>query len=351
VVGMDAHVAGGGIGGLATAVGLTQAGWRVRVSERAPALSSDGTGLLLWPDVLRALDALGLGERLRRLAVPQPPGTLRRDDGRVLARVDPERVRRRVGDVPHVVARPDLLSVLFEALPEATVRFGVTAPVEPDADVLVGADGARSAVRRRLLGVRYGLRETGTTAWRVVVDAPTSTAGEVWGRDAKVGYTPLRGGRTYFYAVLPTRERRPDGDDHAVLLDWFGRWPEPVPSLLRQADPARLLRHPLHRLAPRLPRYVGARTALVGDAAHTMTPDLGQGACQALLDAVTLARCLTGVSGSEDVAAALRDYDRARRRPSQRIAAAALWTGRISTARHGAGVRDLLVRAAAALAG
>ncbi|MER7113357.1 FAD-dependent monooxygenase [Saccharomonospora azurea] len=349
---MDAWIAGGGIGGLAAAAGLTRAGWRVRVSERGDALSSDGTGLVLWPAVVRELDRLGLGEELRQRAMPQPPGVLQRWDGRVLAEVDTERIRRRAGEVPYVVARPDLLALLFAALPEDTVRFGQPAPVDADADVLVGADGAHSAVRRRLAGPRHRLRDTGQTAWRGVIEAAAPHAGEVWGPGAKFGYTPLAAERTYFYAVLPTRlvEHHGDAPDHDLLLAHFGRWPAPVPSILRQADPARLLRHPLHYLAPRLPSYVGERTALLGDAAHTMTPDLGQGACQALLDAFTLARCLATASSGGDVAAALRQYDRLRRGPSQRVATAARWLGRISTARRGVHVRDALVRVASRVA-
>lgn len=347
---MEARIVGGGIGGLAAAAGLTLAGWRVHVYERADALADDGTGLGMWPRALRALDALGLGDELRMRAAPQQPGVIRTCDGRTLATIDTDRIRRRAGETVHVVARPDLLALLFESLPGGTVHFGEQAPDDVDADVVIGADGARSAVRRRLFGARYGLRDTGKTVWRGVLDVRVEGAGEVWGPGAKFGYTPLTGGRTNFYAVLPVAS--PAGDpvrERELLLGHFGRWPEPVPSILRQADPARLLRHGLRYLGPKLPSYVSGHTALIGDAAHAMTPDLGQGACQALIDGLTLARCLAPASTGDDIATALRDYDRHRRGPTQRIATAAHLVGRLSTARRATRVRDVLVRAAAAV--
>lgn len=347
---MEARIVGGGIAGLAAAAGLTRAGWRVRVHERAEALADDGTGLGMWPNAVRALGELGLADELRRRGEPQRPGVIRRWDGRTLAEIDTDRIRRRAGEDVYVVARPELLTLLFESLPAGTVHFGQEG--SGDADVLVGADGAHSAVRQRLLGPRHGLRDTGFTVWRGVIDAGVRSAGEVWGPKAKFGYSPLTADRTNFYAVLESPSARRDPvEEHASLLAHFGRWPEPVPSVLRQASPEQLLRHSLHYLDPPLPSYVAGNVALVGDAAHTMTPDLGQGACQALLDGLTLARCLARASSSADVRAALREYDRRRRRPTQRIATAARWLGRVSTARRGTGVRDAVVRSAAALSG
>ncbi|KHF43152.1 FAD-dependent monooxygenase [Saccharomonospora viridis] len=349
---MEARVIGGGIGGLAAAVGLTRTGWQVTVDERATALSDDGTGLGMWSQAVAALGQLGLADELRRRGAPQEPGSILRPDGRRLVTVDTERLRRRTGETVYVVPRPQLLTLLFEALPEGTVRFGRPGPdpLECDADVVVGADGAHSAVRTRLFGPTYALRPTGYTVWRGVAATGVEQAGEVWGPAAKFGYSPLRNGRTNFYAVLPTpTERRSPDVEWELLWHRFGRCAEPVPSVLRSADPARALRHSLTHLAPALPRYVTGRTALLGDAAHTMTPDLGQGACQALLDGLVLARCLANVSSRAEVPAALADYDRLRRRPTQRIAAASRWLGRLSVLRHGTGVRDAVVTAAGKL--
>jgi 2-polyprenyl-6-methoxyphenol hydroxylase-like FAD-dependent oxidoreductase len=106
------------------------------------------------------------------------------------------------------------------------------------------------------------------------------------------------------------------------------------------------MRHDLYDVHPPLPSYVVGRTALVGDAAHAMTPDLGRGACEALIDAVTLVRCL---DSTQDVPVALRAYDRARRRPTQRLQAMAYRVGRLAHARRLTGLRDAAVRVALAL--
>lgn len=346
---MEARIIGGGIAGLAAAAGLTRAGWRVHVYERAPALANDGTGLGMWPNAVRALAELGLADELRRRGKPQRPGVIQRWDGRTLVEIDTTRIRRRTGEDVYVVARPDLLGLLFESLPDGTVHFG--REWEGEADVVIGADGAHSAVRRRLFGARHGLRDTGYTVWRSVIDFGVRHAGEVWGPRAKFGYSPLTPDRTNFYAVLETPlVPRTLDEDHRALLAHFGEWPDPVASVLRRADPERMLRHRLHYLAPSLPSYVVGNTVLVGDAAHTMTPDLGQGACQALVDGLTLARCLARAVTEEDVRTGLREYDRRRRRPTQRIAAAARWLGWISTVRHGTGIRDALLRTVGSLA-
>jgi len=157
-----AIVVGAGIGGLAAAVALRLAGLDVWVLERAPELAEVGAGLSLWPNALRALDVLGLGDRVRASGVLQATGGLRRPDGRWLARADTGEVSRRFGDVV-MLARAELLEVLRDAVPSGVVRTGVTVTgVEQragqvvvaheggreTADVLVGADGVRSAVRR-----------------------------------------------------------------------------------------------------------------------------------------------------------------------------------------------------------
>ncbi|MEV0808820.1 FAD-dependent monooxygenase [Micromonospora sp. NPDC050200] len=342
-------VVGGGIGGLAVAGGLHRAGWRVTVFERSAGLPTVGTGLGIWPSALRALDRLGVGTRARECGRLQSDGAMRRPDGSVIATLDVARIRRKHGEGVHLLSRPALLGVLAGALPPGVVRFGspVADPVALAArhDVVVGADGIRSATRAAMFGDRYPLRYSGMTAWRGTVALDVPAGGETWGRGRKFGLTPQAAGVTNWYAAVAAAEGyRPPEGDVVALRRLFGDWHDPIPTLLDRVDPAGVLHHDMHLLTP-LPSYVDGRTVLLGDAAHAMTPDLGQGACQALIDAVALVDALTR---ERDVPAALARYDGQRRWPTQRMAAMAARASRLSRVRRFTGARDLAVRAALA---
>ncbi|MDI1462644.1 FAD-dependent monooxygenase [Catellatospora sp. KI3] len=342
-----AAVVGGGIGGLTTAIGLLAAGWQVTVYERGQALPPTGTGLGIWPSALRALDALGVGAAVRAVGRPQGDGAIRRPDGRPIVPLDMDRIRAKHGEPVHLVPRPALLRALHDALPTGTVRFG--SPVEDitalraDHDVVIGADGIGSRVRAALLGDRHGLRYAGATVWRGTADLDISTGGETWGSGARFGVTPQGPGRTNWYAVLTVPENhrfsRPDADE---LRRHFGDWHDPIPAVLDRYATSDVIRHDLYHLAPALPSYVLGNVALLGDAAHAMTPDLGQGACQAIIDGAALAECLSGA----EVADGLLAYDRLRRRPTQRMAAASLMVNRLAQARRWHFVRDTAMRLA-----
>ncbi|CCH35390.1 FAD-dependent monooxygenase [Actinosynnema sp. NPDC047251] len=319
---MRAAVIGGGIGGLTAAIGLRRIGWEVTVFERADGLPTTGTGLGIWRDALAALDRIGLGDTVRRAGRPQPDGYLRKPDG--------TRIGALRADV-HLVTRPALLAALAAALPAGTVRYGAQAPPDLDHDLVIGADGINSATRRALFGV--DVRRSGAIGWRGTVDLPVEVGGETWGRGVKFGLTPQADGRTNWYAMTG-----PDAD----LESTFGTWHDPIPQVL--AASTDVLRHSLDYLPP-LPAYFRGNTVLIGDAAHAMTPDLGQGACQAMIDAVTLADCLATTPDD-----ALRAYDTARRKRTQRMAKQSLTLNRLARTRRLTGVRDTLLKTALALA-
>ncbi|MEV0676668.1 FAD-dependent monooxygenase [Actinosynnema sp. NPDC050436] len=317
---MRAAVIGGGIGGLTVATGLRRAGWEVTVFERAPALPSAGTGLGIWRDALDALDEVGLGDAVRRAGRRQPEGVVRKPDGR--------RIGVLRADV-HLVTRPALLATLAAALPAGAIRFGEE-PTDLDHDLVVAADGINSATRRALFGV--DVRPSGAIGWRGTVDVPVEAGGETWGRGVKFGLTPQADGRTNWYAMTG-----PDADLHRT----FGHWHDPIPAILAAAT--EVLRHSLDYVPP-LPAYHRGNVVLIGDAAHAMTPDLGQGACQAIIDAVTLARC-----AAADPTTALRAYDALRRKRTQRMVRQSLALNRLARTRHLTGVRDAALRVALAL--
>ncbi|HSZ40210.1 MAG TPA: FAD-dependent monooxygenase [Trebonia sp.] len=337
-----AVVIGAGIGGLAAAAGLHEAGWDVTAFERAASLEPVGAGLGLGPNGLKALDALGVGDAMRAYAVGQPasPGEtapadppepgIRRPDGRWLVRSTNGRMLAdRFGDPIIMLLRAHLVDALAARLPDGVVSLStevksvsadghvVTAAGDDvAADLIVAADGIRSPSRSALFPEHPGLKYSGFTTWRFVtppLDGPAPEMSETWGRGTVFGVMPLRGGRVYCYAAAPAAPGGGDGDQLAELKTMFGGWHADIPSLLATVSPVDVLRLDVSVLARPLPSFHVGRVAFLGDAAHPMTPNLGQGACQALEDAVVLSRLLAGAAGAAGaVPAALRQYSAVR---------------------------------------
>ncbi|MFE4055154.1 FAD-dependent oxidoreductase [Streptomyces sp. NPDC059096] len=320
-----AVVIGGGIGGLTAAVALHQRGWAVTVLERAPALSPVGAAIGLMPNAQRALDTVGLGDRVRDLSAWQGAGGLRTPGGRWLNRMDGQAAAERFGGPLVLLHRATLVGILGDALPDGVVRTGVAATLadpgsgpgadpgsdlrsDPrpgrrtavvdtsegalEAELVVAADGIHSAARRALFPGHPGPAYAGYTTWRVVVPPPGAPFAphETWGRGRLWGTQPLKDGRVYAYAMAlgPAGGHAPD-DERAELRRLFGDWHDPVPRIIEAAAPEGVLRHDVHEMRVPLPAYHRGRAALLGDAAHAMQPTLAQGGNQAIEDAVVLA--------------------------------------------------------------
>jgi len=325
-------VVGGGIGGLTAAIALRRAGAEVDVYEQAAELREVGAGIGLAANALRALRLLGLADELQAEGTRSVQAGLRRPDGGVLMSIPADELWREMGTVA-VVHRAELLALLSRHVEPSRIHLGkrcvgisqdskgVTAQFDTGdiarADGMIAADGLRSIVRSQLFG-KVALRYAGYTAWRTIVNGADiePTMGETWGRGCRFGIVPMARGRVYWFAVknAPEGQQDPPMGTKKDLAEAFGEWHRPIPSLIAAAHEESILRNDIYDIDP-LTRLAHGRIALLGDAAHAMTPNLGQGGCQAIEDGIVLAACLKATGQIEPALAAYEDrrLDRTRK--------------------------------------
>ena len=343
-----AIIIGGGIGGLCAAIALRQAGIETTVFERASRMVEIGAGLSLWANAMRVFDKLGLGQAVRDVSVPGTLGEIRTWRGELLSEIKSAKLVRKYGAAHIALHRADLQAVLLRALGGENVqlgarctgfkqdRAGVTAFFadgrQARGRVLVGADGIHSVIRAQLTSKNDPVY-AGYIAWRGVTPfedeaLPLGLGIEMWGKGRRFGVTHISQGRVYWFATKNARKDEQDGPAgrKGELLQLFRGWHQPVAAIIEATGEAAILRNDIveHRS---LRRWGKGRVTMLGDAAHAMTPNLGQGACQAIEDALVLARCL---SGEDDVASALRHYEAQRIPRTTAVAWQSRLTGRFS---------------------
>ncbi|QBC30901.1 MULTISPECIES: FAD-dependent monooxygenase [Pandoraea] len=345
---------GAGIGGLAAAIGLLRAGFRVRVYEQAAQFARVGADINLTPNAVRALDGLGVGDALRQSAA-QPSHRISRtwDSGEETSRLEMARTAQTKYGAPQLTMhRADLLQALEQAVPATSIALGkklvsfeapgIAQPgpirlafadgTHDDVDVLIGADGIHSVVRTGLFGPESP-EFTGVVAYRAVVPAdkldgvPNLGAFTKWwgpNPSSQIVTFPLNLGRDIFvFATTPqdswTLESwTAPGDVHELRAMYADYHPE-ARALLDACDS--VLKSALYVRDP-LPQWSRDRVSLLGDASHPMMPFMAQGAGMAIEDAVVLSRHLAAVGPSAEratLAAALARYEVSRRERTARV--------------------------------
>jgi 2-polyprenyl-6-methoxyphenol hydroxylase-like FAD-dependent oxidoreductase len=338
-----AIIIGGGIGGVTAAIALKRAGLDVTVFERAEELQEVGSGLPLWTNALRALHNIGLTDELEKLGVQVASLCVSTWSGDIMADARNDKYLKRLGTITIVVHRAELLALLLRTLGEDQVQLGMNCVgftqdakgvcarfaggQEVRGDVLIGADGIHSVIRTQLFGlIKPGY--VGYTCWRGLAHT-TRTGLETWawGKGCQFGIIPMSQGRVYWFVqkYAPEGEKDKPGGRKNEVLELFHDWHDPIPAVIEATAETDILRNDIYELK-HLRQWSHGRVTLLGDAAHAMTPNLGQGACQAIEDAVELGECLKNTT---DIPGALKLYEKRRVTRANRIALVAHLIGQV----------------------
>jgi len=313
---MKGIIIGGGIGGLTTAIALAQRGISATVFEAAPEIRAVGAGIIMATNAMQVLQRLGLADKVKEKGYRLTGGQIADQNWRPIQTIFADYAIQKFGVGSYAIHRAALQQILFQELPVGTVhlnhklesvkRSGDKVRVtfangfEDEADFVIGADGIKSAVRQsRFEEAEY--RYSGQTCWRATVNTSIpqkleKSAFELWGSQPGLrwGMVPVTSNQIYFYATVcaPAGERDDINTLVPSLVQQFGEFGETVTNLLAKTDPRNIIRTDIYDFAPIKKWYQGP-IALLGDAAHATTPNLGQGGCQAVEDAYVIAKTLS----------------------------------------------------------
>lgn len=330
---MNVVIIGAGMGGLTTGIALKKFGHQVRIYEQTEKILPVGAAISLWSNGVKCLNYLGLTEKIAQLG-----GQM--DDlayvdgltGDVMTQFSLSPLIEEVGQRPYPVARADLQNMLMEEFGRDQIYLGkkmVSLEDKADfvevhfadgsstqADLVIGADGTHSLTRTYVLGQQVQRRYAGYVNWNGLVEISEDLApAQQWttyvGEGKRASLMPVADGKFYFFLDVPLPVGLENNRDEykKLLKQYFSDWCLPVQQLIERLDPQKTNRVEIHDIEPFTQFYKG-RVVILGDAAHSTTPDIGQGGCQAMEDAIYLARSLQiNTLGIED---ALRRYQNKR---------------------------------------
>ncbi len=310
---MKIMIIGAGIGGLTAAIALQRRGISVKVYENTPEFKPLGAGLILAANAMKALEVIGISEPVLQAGKLLQQGSILSQDGTTLNQINVEAITRQFGTHNFVIHRAALHQILLSRLQAETLVYGkrcirvaqdtktVTATfadgTTAQADCLLASDGVHSAIRQQLLpdsGVRYA----GYTCWRAVVEADARYVDfnrftETWGAKGRFGIAPLTGSKVYWFACINATQNSPEMKQKTItdLADAFSDYHDPIPYLLSITSTNQLIHNDIIDIHP-LEHLAFGRILLLGDAGHATTPNMGQGACQAIEDAAVLMKQL-----------------------------------------------------------
>lgn len=315
-------IVGGGIGGLTLGIALQRKGFDVTIFEGAPGLKPLGAGLTLAGNAVKALIHIGIADPILQAGKILQALAIKDQKGNILTQTNAEHLSRKFGVINSFsIHRGDLQSILAQELKSDSLitgkrlldfnqsSSGVTLYFEDGtsatADYMIACDGIHSVVRKKLLP-QSKTRYSGYTCWRAIIDnVPASVdfeqTSETWGKGARFGIVPLANNKLYWFACVNAQQNDPLLREYKIpdLVSEFSNYHSPISDILKQTKNEQLIWGDIIDLKP-IKKFAFGRIVLAGDAAHATTPNMGQGACMAIEDAVVLTSCIEEYSTVEE---------------------------------------------------
>lgn len=353
-------ISGGGIAGLTTAIALQQIGLSPVIFEAAPVIREIGAGIGLGANAFKSLHYLGIDKEVIEAGRDLSTFIICNQKGKVLSKTVPGKHQH--GPENFSIHRAVLHNILLSHVDPQSIRTNkrLVDVIQEGGklqlrfsdgsaewvDHLVAADGIHSIVRKKLLPAS-SVNYSGYTCWRAIIDNSTlqwRQSSETWGRKGRFGIVPLNFNKMYWYACLNT----PPGNEHMQkytvqdLKRHFGHFHPPVAAILDLTKDEDLVHGDIIDLEP-VNRFAFDNIVLIGDAAHATTPNLGQGACQAMEDSVVLAQ---EIKKNNDFSKAIRQFEQRRLKRTHMIARQSRLLGKIAQLENplAAGIRNAILR-------
>lgn len=330
---MEIAIIGAGMGGLTTGIALKKFGHRVTIYEQAEQILPVGAAISLWSNGVKCLNYLGLTEQVTKLGGQMNDlAYIDGLNGEVMTQFSLAPLIEEVGQRPYPVSRAELQNMLMDEFGRQDIQLGKKMVSIEDkgqhveigfqdgstasAELLIGADGTHSMTRQYVLGKQVERRYAGYVNWNGLIEISEDLApAQQWttfvGEGKRASLMPVAEHRFYFFfdVPLPVGLENQRSEYKTLLKQYFSGWCPQVQRLIDSIDEQKTNRVEIHDIEPFTQFYKG-RVVILGDAAHSTTPDIGQGGCQAMEDAVYLARALQiNTLGLED---ALKRYQNKR---------------------------------------
>jgi 2-polyprenyl-6-methoxyphenol hydroxylase-like FAD-dependent oxidoreductase len=318
---MKIIIIGAGIGGLTTAIGLKKLGHEVEVFESASGIKALGAGLVLSANAMKAYKALGISGKVKQAGKVLEALNILDHKGRIISANSTQEIARAFGEATNfAIHRADLHRILISLFGIENIfvgkrckgfeqdQKGVKAIFEDgqqvEADLLIACDGIYSNIRRQLLPDAKP-RYAGYTCWRAVThsqpeDFNHTLASETWGPKGRFGIVPLSGNQIYWFACVNAKRHDPAMANVSLdqLKHNFKGYHKDILQVLNLTADDAIIWNDIMDIMP-IKQFAFGKVVLLGDAAHATTPNMGQGACQAIEDAVVLTACMKNNSDPE----------------------------------------------------